>query len=258
MKRAEELEPLVPLFPADLAWQYFEQGQIDAALAAARRSLELNPNFAEGLAVAGWIYTPRRMYDEALAAHQKAAGADPAWKWPLGRTYALLGRRDEARMIAAEMAQQPGPMEQWGLAVIYAALGEKDEAFRWLEAAYKSRFSWMPWLADFSRLDVDLFTPLRRDPRFAELTRRIGVPEPSRSRVIGATLDSDAAFTTRFPETGRRGRRAPRCPLAAQHRLHPRRRPRLRRPELPQPGIQNPHAEPRPPGARRRDLHRRP
>ena len=176
MKRAEELEPLVPLFPADLAWQYFEQGQVDAASAAARRSLELNPSFAEGLAVAGWIYTQRGMYDQALAAHQKAAGADPAWKWPLGRTYALLGRKDEARKIAAEMAKQPGPMEQWGLAVIYAALGEKDQAFRWLEAAYKSRFSWMPWIADFSRLEVDLFTPLRGDPRFGDLTRRIGVP----------------------------------------------------------------------------------
>ena len=36
-------------------------------------------------------------------------------------------------------------MDQWGLAAIYSALGDRDEAFRWLEQAYHSRFSWLPW-----------------------------------------------------------------------------------------------------------------
>jgi TolB-like protein/DNA-binding winged helix-turn-helix (wHTH) protein len=175
MKRAEELEPLVALFPADLAWQYFEEGQLDAAMAAARRCIELNPKFSEGLAVAGWVLTAQGKLDEALAEHLKAASADAAWKWPLGRTYALIGRKDDARKIAAEMQRAPGPMEQWGLGVIYAALDETDEAFRWLDAARKSRFSWMPWIADFSRRNPDLFTPLRRDRRFEDLTRRIGI-----------------------------------------------------------------------------------
>jgi TolB-like protein/DNA-binding winged helix-turn-helix (wHTH) protein len=180
MKRAEELEPLVALFPADLAWQYFEEGQLDAAMAAARRSIELNPKFSEGLAVAGWVLTAQGKFDEALAEHLKAASADPAWKWPLGRTYALMGRKDYARKIAAEMQKAPGPMEQWGLGVIYSALGETDEAFRWLEAARKSRFSWMPWVADFSRRNPDLFTPLRHDRRFDDLTRRIGITDAHR------------------------------------------------------------------------------
>jgi TolB-like protein/DNA-binding winged helix-turn-helix (wHTH) protein/Tfp pilus assembly protein PilF len=175
MRRAEELEPLVALFPADLAWQYFEEGQLDAAMAAARRSIELNPKFSEGLAVAGWVLTAQGKLDEALAEHLKAASADAAWKWPLGRTYALIGRKDDARKIAAEIQRAPGPMEQWGLGVIYAALGETDEAFRWLDAARKSRFSWMPWIADFSRRNPDLFTPLRHDRRFEDLTRTIGI-----------------------------------------------------------------------------------
>jgi TolB-like protein/Flp pilus assembly protein TadD len=182
MKRAEELEPLVPLFPADLAWQYFEEGQLDAAMAEARKSIELNPNFSEGLAVAGWVLAERGRYDEALGEHLKAASADAAWKWPLGRTYALMGRKDDARRIAAELASAPGAMEQWGLAVVYAALGEKDEAFRWLDAARKSRFSWMPWVFDFSRRNSDLFTPLRDDQRFENLIRRIGIPDPQARR----------------------------------------------------------------------------
>jgi hypothetical protein len=139
--------------------------------------VQLNPNFSEGLAVAGWVFADWGSYDEALALHIKAASADAAWKWPLGRTYALMGRKDEARRITAELVgRSPGAMDQWGLAVIYATLREVDEAFRWLESARKSRFSWMPWVFDFSRRNPDLFTPLRNAARFTEITRRIGVP----------------------------------------------------------------------------------
>jgi TolB-like protein/Tfp pilus assembly protein PilF len=188
MKRAEELEPLVPLFPADLAWQYFEEGQLDAAMAEARKSIELNPNFAEGLTVAGWVCAEWGHLDEALGEHLKAAAADTAWSWPLGRTYALMGRGDDARRIAAELGKAPGAMDQWGLAVIYTALGEKDEAFRWLVAAEHSRFSWMPWIFDFSRRNSDLFTPLRGDRRFEDLIRRIGVPEAHRPTDAGNVI----------------------------------------------------------------------
>ena len=66
------------------AWQYFEEGQLDAAMAAAGRSIELNPKFSEGLAVAGWVLTAQGKLDEALAEHLRVASADAAWKWPLG------------------------------------------------------------------------------------------------------------------------------------------------------------------------------
>jgi len=171
MKRAEELEPLAPLFPADFAWQLLNVGRLDAAMDEVRKSLELNPQFAQALAVMGWIVAEKRMYPEAIAAHQKAALADHAWKWPLGRTFALAGNKEQARLIALDMQKEPGPMDEWGLAVIYAALGEKDEAFRWLDAAYRSRFSWMPYNRDFVR--PDFFASLRDDPRFDGLMRRV-------------------------------------------------------------------------------------
>jgi TolB-like protein/DNA-binding winged helix-turn-helix (wHTH) protein len=181
MKRAKSLEPLVPLFPADLAWQYFEESQLDAAMQEAQESLKLDPDFSAALAVAGWVSWDRGKRDDALAMHLKAASRDPAWRWPLGRTYALLGRKSDARQVAAGLEKAPGPMDLWGLAVIYAALGERDEAFRWLEAARKARFSWMPWVADFSRRDYDLFTPLRSDARFAQVVQRIGIPLTTQS-----------------------------------------------------------------------------
>jgi len=93
-------------------------------------------------------------------------------RWSLGHTYAVAGRRDEAREIAAEIGKEPAPMDTWGLAEIYTALGEKDAAFRWLEAGFDSRWSWMPWLRK-----PRIFEPLHDDPRFQDLLRRIGVPQ---------------------------------------------------------------------------------
>jgi len=56
------------------------------------------------------------------------------------------------------------------LAEINAYLGDKDEAFRWLEKAYESRTSWMPWI----RVDPSM-DPLRSDPRFNDLLQRMGL-----------------------------------------------------------------------------------
>jgi TolB-like protein/DNA-binding winged helix-turn-helix (wHTH) protein len=178
MRRAADLEPLVPIFPTDLAWQYLRQGDLEAALAEVHKALELDPNFAQALALEGSIDLERKMGREAVEAQQKAA-RDPAWRWALARTYALLGQNGKARNIASEIARKPSPMDQWGLAAIYTALGDNDEAFRWLEEAYKSRFSWLPWdhiPGPSGTVSAnDLFAPLRADPRFQDLGRRIGL-----------------------------------------------------------------------------------
>ena len=58
------------------------------------------------------------------------------------------------------------------MAEIYAILGEKNEALRWLEAAYEYRHGWIPWIGK-----IPFFEPLRDDPRFQDLLRRMNVPE---------------------------------------------------------------------------------
>jgi hypothetical protein len=58
------------------------------------------------------------------------------------------------------------------IADLYAELGDKDQAFRWLSTAYQERDWWLEGLqTDFS------FDPLRSDPRFAELVRKVGLPQ---------------------------------------------------------------------------------
>ena len=170
MRRAEAVDPLSPTFAADIGWQYWLAEEDDSAISEARRSLELDPNFAQALTVVGYGYAAKGMFAEAIEAHQKAAKADKDWRWPLARTYALAGRRDDAVKLADELKKELTPINAWGLTGIYAALGETSESIRWLEAARKLRFSWIPWIG----IDPS-FAPLRRDPRFQEIARSVNL-----------------------------------------------------------------------------------
>jgi hypothetical protein len=53
---------------------------------------------------------------------------------------------------------------------VYTGLGEKDSAFKWLEQAYRDRSGSVRYLKIEPRLD-----PLRSDPRFLDLLRRVGI-----------------------------------------------------------------------------------
>jgi adenylate cyclase len=56
---------------------------------------------------------------------------------------------------------------------IYSGLNDKDEAFRLLEKAFEQR------LPDMQYLGIDpLFYGLRSDTRYADLLRRLGLPQP--------------------------------------------------------------------------------
>ena len=60
----------------------------------------------------------------------------------------------------------------WFLGEVYAASGDKDEAFRWLDAAVKGRMTFIPWIRQ-----NPAYAPLRTDPRFQDLVRRMNLPE---------------------------------------------------------------------------------
>jgi hypothetical protein len=91
----------------------------------------------------------------------------------LGFAYAVSGRRDEARRVLANLQQlqQQGTVPAASLAILHGALGESSEAFVWLEKAYQERDPQLTYLKAGRR-----FEPLREDPRFAQLVRRVGLP----------------------------------------------------------------------------------
>jgi tetratricopeptide (TPR) repeat protein len=169
-KRARELDPLNPLHTAWLGSLYLMKGQEEEALEEARKSLELNPDYHIGFLMLGRVYAQKGMYEEAIAAHQELTKIAPRWRFALGRTYALAGQMDEARKILTELEKEGvTPFNALGLAKLYTALGEKDEAFRWL--AYETPHAHFPWVRV-----LPWSVPLRDDPRFDELLRKMNLP----------------------------------------------------------------------------------
>ena len=78
-----------------------------------------------------------------------------------------------AKGIEARQAQRKkGYSSAYNIAALYADLGDKDQAFRWLNTAYQERDWWLEGLKTYFPLD-----PIRSDPRFAELVRKVGLPQ---------------------------------------------------------------------------------
>ncbi|MEO7137957.1 MAG: BTAD domain-containing putative transcriptional regulator [Gemmatimonadales bacterium] len=83
------------------------------------------------------------------------------------------GERTRARALLAEMKRQPAAHDHgFRMAVLHTLFGEKDSAFAWLE-----QHRWT--LAELSALSAaPALDPLRSDPRFLPLQRRLGVRSP--------------------------------------------------------------------------------
>jgi tetratricopeptide (TPR) repeat protein len=94
--------------------------------------------------------------------------------WSLAYAYAVAGRRPEAQKVLDELTEisMQNYIPPYELARVCAALEEKDQALKWLEEAYAEHHPHMAWLKRDPCLD-----PLRSDPRFQDLLRRMKFPE---------------------------------------------------------------------------------
>ena len=87
----------------------------------------------------------------------------------------MAGKRGEATKILADLEKlhEQGVVPSGSVAILYGALGEPNEAFAWLEKAYEERDPQLTYLKVRGRR----FEPLRKDPRFEQLVRRVGLPD---------------------------------------------------------------------------------
>jgi serine/threonine protein kinase/tetratricopeptide (TPR) repeat protein len=174
--RARELDPLSLMANWNVANILYYARQYDRALELCRRVLEIDPNYERGHFLMGDIYEQKRLYHEALSEYQKKADLYTHSANTLGlfaRTYAYSGDRAKARKLLAQALQEntkEGDQHEQTLASVYMALGDKDETLKWLEKGYEKR-NW-----SLLQLKVQPFwDPLRSDPRFQDLVRRVGL-----------------------------------------------------------------------------------
>jgi len=173
---AQRLDPLSVPIQTDQGYMLYYDGQTDAALKAIRTALEMDPKFPLGYFWLGRIYTSQRNFDQAEQEFQKVPGLR-AWTpmmAAIGFLYGQWGKRDEANAIVQEFAAltvQGKFASSYAVALVFSGLGEKERALDYLDKAYAERSHWLLWLNNDPRFDL-----VRKEPRFKELVRRVGLP----------------------------------------------------------------------------------
>jgi len=177
IRRALELDPLAIFAYNTAADVFYMSRQYDQAITQLHVALDLSPNDPYVLARIGWSHLQKGMFTEAIGEMEQAVTLSPdiiEHHWMLGHAYAVAGKTAEARKILDDLhaLAEKQYILPFAFAVMHTGLGEFDEALAWLERAYQDRNAWMVYLQVGPWLD-----PLRSDPRFQDLLRRMNFPE---------------------------------------------------------------------------------
>ena len=123
-------------------------------------------------------YTNKGMYTEAISLNEQWLQTDPTNQFPIrdaGIAFAKAGRPDKAEEMISRFREiaKTQYVPTCRIAAIYVALGDKDKAFVELNKAFEVR----DWSLYRMNADVALWNPLRDDPRFKEMVKRLNLPE---------------------------------------------------------------------------------
>jgi tetratricopeptide (TPR) repeat protein len=174
-KRAVDLDPLSPRRHLALFFAYYFARHFDRALEPLREAAALDSEFDPRFFL-GWIHREKGMFAESIAELEKAASQAARRVHTLGHlgnAYARAGRVRDARECLQELKARAerDTVGAFEVALVYTGLGEKDQAFEWLRKAYDGRDKGLV----SSKVDPPL-DPLRSDPRFQDLLRRMKFP----------------------------------------------------------------------------------
>jgi len=147
----------------------------DQSIQQSRKTIDMNPNFASAHNQLAQAFIEKKMFHEAILELQKAiqlSGGSSTFTANLARAYAGQNRKGSAEELLNDLIERsaPGYPDASEIAKIYVALGDNDKAMAWLEKGYENRFN--PGV-----LLRPGFDPLRGDPRFKDLVRRVGIPQ---------------------------------------------------------------------------------
>jgi tetratricopeptide (TPR) repeat protein len=179
MKNAENLSPLTIEKGRSLGVTYYWAGRYDDAIAQFRKVVELAPQDSQTHEALADVFARKMMYKDAIAELQQAftIHGDRESADGIGQDFERIGyeavikQLNQGTLNAMKESTGQGYVSPVDFANIFAKLGEADQAFLWLGRAYEER---APWLTNIKTDPA--FEPLRSDPRFAELLRKIGLP----------------------------------------------------------------------------------
>jgi len=173
-QRGRELDPLA-VSGESIGWILFQSHRYEEAIRELRSVLAVQPDDAGALLYLGFALVANNQPGDAIPVLEKAisvSNGSPAATGVLIRAYSHAGRRADALRLLAELQKRKkaGYVPAGAFVNAYLGLGENDQAFAWLEQAYKEQSNILQFLKVHPYFD-----PIRADPRFANLVRRVGL-----------------------------------------------------------------------------------
>ena len=174
VRRARELDPIA-VSGAGVAWILFHAHRFPEAIREARSEAAARPDSAGTLLTLGFVLNANNEPAEAVTVLEKAyalSKGSPAVAGVLIRAYAHAGRRGDALRLLEELKQRKskGYVPAAAFVNAYLGLDDKEQAFAALEDAYKEKSNILQFVKTHPYFD-----PIRSDPRFKDLVRRIGL-----------------------------------------------------------------------------------
>jgi TolB-like protein/DNA-binding winged helix-turn-helix (wHTH) protein/tetratricopeptide (TPR) repeat protein len=176
INQATRLDPLSLPNNAEVVRTLYYARDYDRAIQQAQKALQLDPAYYRTHFWLGRVYAQKRMFKEAVAEAEMVLKATPDSNLGLTEmaySLAAAGRPAEARAILLRLQERKKNtfVPAYNLAIIYLALNQNDVALAYLQQAYDEE-DWAMFV-----LSVEpRFDPLRREPGFQELARRLALP----------------------------------------------------------------------------------
>jgi serine/threonine protein kinase len=179
VNRAHQLDPLAPVISTVAGYVQIFARKYDGAIVECKKVKNENPTFSLAHACLRDAYWGKDMYpqviEEAKAFGQLSGDRDESeFASALEQGFRSAGWKGALRkgIETREAQRKTRYSSTYGIASMYAELGEKDKAFRWFDTAYQERDLLLLGLKTDYSLD-----PIRSDPRFAELVRKVGLSQ---------------------------------------------------------------------------------
>ena len=172
---AQELDPLNVGLLVNNGFLLFHARHYDESIQTLRSALTVQPDAAEAHWFLGYALIAKGQSEQAIPELERAlllSDRSSAVIGVLVRAYAHAGRREDALRLLGELKRrrEAGYVPAGAFVNAYLGLGDKDQAFIWLERAYEEKSNILLFLKTHPHFD-----PIRSDPRFADLLRRVGL-----------------------------------------------------------------------------------
>jgi len=171
-QRGRELDPLAINGINEIL---FQSHRYDEAIRESNAVLAVRPDDGGALWISGAALIANNQPADAISPLEKIVSisrGSPAATGVLIRAYAHAGRRADALRLLAELKhrRESGYVPAGAFVNAYLGLGDNEQAFAWLEQAYREHSNILMFLKTHPYFD-----PLRSDPRFQDLVRRVGL-----------------------------------------------------------------------------------